>query len=156
MSSSIAKQFPKVDGWVTSQAHYFAPTDLSVEGQRAIATYLIKHDPVLTKIIKENCNRRWGIALKVGKDTAHMRIFDLDHARSDVVPYTGCEGSVYKVIDKRLSMHDASDEETREIMQCRPILYADRALTKAETEFMGNIADLYPLKAPLARQLAVA
>lgn len=156
MSRELANQLPKTQGWVSSQEHYFAPLDMSVEGQRAVATYLIKHDPVLTKLIRDNCARQWGIALRVGKYTAHLRVFDLDTARADITPYTGCEGSVFKVTDKRVSMHDASDAETRQIMQCRPSLYADRNLTESEIAFINDIADLYPIKSPLARQALVA
>lgn len=141
---NLASQLPEVQGWITSRTNSYVPTDLSVEAQRTVAALLIKRDPALVELIKSNCKGSWAIALKIGKYTAHMRLFDLADANSSAVPYTGCDGMLFKIIDKRLNMHDASESELSQVLQCRPILYADRRLTSVECEEIAEITSLYP------------
>lgn len=148
--NKLHEEFTPHYGWITSCTFSYKPLEMSVEARRSAATLLLKRDTELKALIAAHCKKQWAIAVSVGKDTLHLRLFDLSDKTRNHSPYNGCEGMLLLVTDKQMRLSHPDETCVNEIMSGRPFMYADRGLTPTEREeVLELVNDLYPSRAPI-------
>lgn len=137
-----APTFPKNYGWVTSKTHNFKPRDVNDGVRRMIAEMLIKGDAKFEHILRE-CKTTWILAVTLGKDTLHLRIYDpadVDGGRNQVLSTSlKMDRTVFIEINRQKDIRGLTDERIARTLTTAPMVYADRCLRPEEVRLSDQL-----------------
>lgn len=136
MSATPKVDFDKSYDWVSSHTHNYRPRQDNLEDQRAIVESILKQDAKFIKLTKQ-CRSRWLICARLGKDTLHLALFDMDElkrpGRVELARLMDHDQAIRLTVGPGGRTYGLpTHEEYEALMTARPFIYAVRSLTPME------------------------
>lgn len=142
MLNKKAPIFPTNYGWTTTSMHSYKPRDVNAAVKKMIAETLIKGDKKFEHVLRQ-CQTSWILAITVGKDVLHLRIYDpadVDGGTNKVLSTSlNLPRTHFLEINRNKDIRELSAERLERVVLTAPILYADRCLRPEEI----RLCDVY-------------